>query len=109
MAEIQNAVYQPPKKVYHMDLQQVLGDVGLGNNKKELKNDAPKRYPWLLTDNGEKMEIKAGPDINKYFDEINQNLNVSYSHVCNSASFFKCFFLFILGFPRAYQLGDTRQ
>ena len=79
MAEIQNAVYQPPKKVYHMDLQQVLGDVGLGNNKKELKNDAPKRYPWLLTDNGEKMEIKAGPDINKYFDEINQNLNVSYS------------------------------
>jgi hypothetical protein len=43
-----------------------------------LKNDAPKRYPWMLDDNGEKMEIKAGPDINKYLDEINQNLNVSY-------------------------------
>jgi hypothetical protein len=32
----------------------------------------------MLDDNGEKMEIKAGPDINKYLDEINQNLNVSY-------------------------------
>jgi hypothetical protein len=42
------------------------------------KNDAPKRYPWLLDDNGKEVEIKSGPDINKYFDEINQNLNVSY-------------------------------
>ena len=43
-----------------MDLQEVPGDVGLGNNKKEVKGDnVPKRYPWMIDDNGKESEIKA--------------------------------------------------
>ena len=52
MTEIPGAVYQPPKKVYHMDLQQVLGDVGLGNNQNDQQNNGPKRFPYQIDANG---------------------------------------------------------
>ena len=62
-----------------MDLQQVLGEVGIGNQLiYDGANNGPKRYPYQINNNGEPMEIKAGPEINRCLDEINQNLEVSF-------------------------------
>ena len=90
MSEIAGAVYQPPKKVYHMDLQQVLGEVGIGNNQTDQQNNGPKRYPYQIDSQGKPLEIKAGPDINRYLDEINQNLEVSFIFQILIVSIFSC-------------------
>ena len=54
------------KKVYHMDIDEILG-------KNPLKTQVTEVQMKRFGD-----ETKAGPQINKYLDEININLNVSY-------------------------------
>jgi len=61
------------QKVYHMDINQVLGkDTGAAGDKL--------LYSKKRFDESKEPYVKSGPLINQYNDEIHDNLNVSFKN-----------------------------